>query len=112
MKNAKVICEKCNGVVESGEDLVTTTLFLPVVAYHEDCFVDHLKGSRGFILSGVPINGLYSNITTILCVILAIISLVFFESMAILFFASLIPISYRLYSYFIYERPLKNLDNH
>ena len=108
--SAKVICEKCNGTIESSADLVTTTAILPVVAYHEDCFVDHLKGGKGVFISGYPLNGLSSNISAIVVAILAIISLIFFDTMAIFFFASLVPLAYRLYSYFIYERPLKKVD--
>ena len=108
LKPSKVICEKCNGTIESNGELVTDTLILSVVAHHEHCYSDHLKRGRGFFLTGEPLNGWEANVGFFLAIISAIISLIFFDDIAILFLISLIPIGYRLYSYFVYERLLKD----
>jgi len=109
MVATKVICDKCNGVIDSREDLVTDIVVLSVTPYHEDCYVRDLKRGRGFFLSGQALNGWAGNFGFLLAVIIAIISLIFYDELAILFFFSLIPIAYRLYSYFIYEHPLKKV---
>lgn len=108
MKQRKVICEKCNGAVESSGDLVTDVVGLSAVAYHEHCYMSDLRKARGFLLSGRPLNSWIGNFSTLLMVIPALISLFNFKEIGFVFFISLIPIGYRLYSYFTYERPLKD----
>ncbi|MBU5593644.1 hypothetical protein KQI76_00535 [Amphibacillus sp. MSJ-3] len=106
----KVICEKCNGRIETIEDLVTDVIVLSVKPYHEKCYMRDLKGGPGFFLSGRPLNGWAGNIGFIVAILIAMISLVSYKKLAFLFFFSLIPIAYRLYSYFVYEYPLKKFD--
>ena len=107
MKRRKVICEKCYGEIESSEELVTDILVLSVVAYHEKCYGSDLKRGGGLILSGQPLNGWMGNATFILSLIFSIVVLISFQDWFLLFLVSLIPIVYRLYSYFYYERLLK-----
>lgn len=107
MKRRKVICEKCNGTIDSNENLVTDIVVLSVVAYHEDCYGSDLKRGRGFFLSGQPLNGWVGNMSFFLSLILSIIVLISYQDWILLFLVSLIPIVYRLYSYFYYERLLK-----
>lgn len=103
----KVICEKCDGLIESDEDLITDIVVLSVVAYHEDCYVKELKRGTGFFLSGRPLNSWAANLGFLLALIIALSTIFFFEDWFLLFFACLIPIAYRLYSFFVYEWPLK-----
>ncbi|WP_440896073.1 hypothetical protein ACS127_16300 [Amphibacillus sp. Q70] len=107
MNRTRVICEKCNGPIESSGDLVTDVVVLSVVAYHEDCYANELKRGSGFFLSGRPLNSWSANLVFLLAVIAALSTLFFFKDWYFLFLACLIPIGYRLYSFFVYEWPLK-----
>lgn len=98
-------------MIESSEDLITDLAVIFIVAYHQDCYAKELKHGSGLYLSGRPLNGLASDLIFILFIFIAIFSLIFFEVMSIIFFISLIPLAYRFYSYFIYERPLKKFDS-
>lgn len=107
MKHTKVICEKCNGEVVSSADLVTDTYVVGVVAYHERCYVQDIKGGRSFFLSNVPLNGFASNLTTIFTIIIALLLAIFADSERVIALLAIIPLGYRLYSYLVYERHLK-----
>lgn len=114
MKQIKVICEKCNGVVETSEDLVTATQFFPVVAYHSSCYIDDVKSSKGLMLSATPLNGVGYTLIAITVALIGVIGMIgtlYLGKINLFFLLVLIPLVYRLYSYFIYERPLKRLVN-
>ena len=102
MKQKLVLCEKCTGVIEYRYDLVTAILMFAVVPYHEACFASDLKGGKSFFLDHQPLNGFSGNVIFILSIMIALILLLFTDIKwyAIIF---LIPICYRIYSYFIYE---------
>ncbi|WP_088073044.1 hypothetical protein [Gottfriedia luciferensis] len=103
-----VYCDKCLKEIRIRGDLVTTTMFFQVVPYHEDCYAKDLKGAKTFFLSNQPINGFSGNFLSFLAILICIST--FFindETMIYLFFFTLFPIIYRLYSYFIYERHLE-----
>lgn len=107
MTKKVIYCEKCVGEIEHREDLVTSTSFLTIVPYHEKCYAKDLKGFKTISLSNYPINGITSNVATIIIFILGIIWLIVAEDLekwvSILF---LVPVIYRLYSYIVFERHL------
>lgn len=103
-----VYCEKCKRRIPYRGDLVTTTIFLEVVPYHEDCFANDLKGAKTLFVDNQPINGFSGNSTFLLCFILAFILLFFVDGpMKWLSILMIIPIIYRIYSYLKYERHLE-----
>ena len=108
MKQRKVICEYCNGIIEDNDDLITSFLIYYVVAYHEKCFADHISNKEGLILPGMPLNGRLFNISTFIATTFAAVGLLFSTPTDFIFLIFLIPILTRLYSYFTYERRLRN----
>lgn len=103
MAKSLVICEKCSDVIESKDELITTTLIFAVVPYHERCFANDLKGAKLFFLDNYPLNGFSGNFFFILSIIIGLLLLIFTENKWFSALA-LIPIAYRMYSYFFYER--------
>ncbi|WP_108671864.1 hypothetical protein [Peribacillus acanthi] len=102
-----VYCDKCYREVEVRGDLVTTTMFLEVVPYHEECYAKDLKGVKTFLVSNQPLNGFSGNFTAIVALLFMLGMLVFAEeSLKWMSFLAIIPIIYRLYSYIVYERHL------
>jgi len=102
MSEQMVICEKCAGVIKNRDDLVTAVSIYAVVPYHERCYASDLKGATTFFLDNQPINGFSGNVIFIFSIIIAFIWLLFADSKWYSIIA-LIPICYRLYSYFIFE---------
>lgn len=105
--NKGVYCEKCGKEIKFRGDLVTTTIMLEVVPYHEDCFAKDLKGLRTLVVSNEPINGVPGNITTVIATVVGIGAIVFLEGP--MKFAGLLLFlifAYRVYSYVRFERRL------
>ncbi|SEO82028.1 hypothetical protein SAMN04488134_113105 [Amphibacillus marinus] len=103
----KILCEKCNDEILGIEELVTDNHLFDVVAYHELCYARDIKRGKGFFLAGQPINSVMGNCSFFLAALAFLVSF-FIEGMFPLFTLVLaIPISYRAYSYFMFERPLK-----
>ncbi|MBU9713837.1 hypothetical protein [Evansella tamaricis] len=102
MPDKMVICEKCSGVIKHRDDLVTAVLIYAVVPYHERCYANDIKGAKSFILNNQPLNGFSGNLVVILSIIIAFLWLLFNDSKWFSILV-LLPISYRLYSYLIYE---------
>lgn len=108
MDKKKVFCERCADTVKNKEELITAIRIIDVVAYHEECFARDIKGSKTFILDNTPLNGFASNFITVIIVIIGLFFLLFAstpEKYISLF--AIIPIFYRLYSYFMFERKLE-----
>lgn len=101
----KVICERCNGEVTQEYDLVTDTNALSVVAYHVECYGSVLKQGKSIFLGNQPLNGAVSNFMTVLAVFFTVILI--FTGYFIPVFILMGALFYRGYSYFVYERPLK-----
>ncbi|CEG27173.1 hypothetical protein [Bacillus sp. B-jedd] len=102
MSAQMVVCEKCAGVIKNRDDLVTAVLIYAVVPYHESCYAKDLKGAKTFFLDNQPLNGFSGNLIFILSIIIAFLWLLFADSKWYSIIA-LLPIGYRIYSYFIYE---------
>lgn len=105
MSKKNVYCQKCSGLIIAREDLVVSiTLFLAVVPYHESCFSNHLKGVQSFFISNAPINGVASNIVMVIVTIAVLFAFILGEIWIALLTIPLFVI--RLYSYIAYERHL------
>src|SRR5690554_2840888 len=102
MSKQMVYCEKCSGVIEDRDELVTAILIYAVVPYHESCFASDLKGAKSFFLDNQPLNGFSGNLIFALSIIISFLWLLFGDVKWYSLLA-LLPIGYRLYSYFIYE---------
>lgn len=100
-----VYCEKCSKEIKFRGDLVTATLFFVIVAYHEDCYVKDLKGFRGLFLDNQPLNGFPGNFLFVAAVLVSIGFA--FGSMKWVSIIALLPVLYRIYSYFRFERNLE-----
>lgn len=100
-----VYCEKCSKEIKFRGDLVTATLFFVIVAYHEDCYVKDLKGFRGLLLDNQPLNGFSGNFLFIMSILVGIGFS--FGSMKWVSIVALIPIVYRLFSFYMFERLLE-----
>lgn len=101
--NKKIICNKCSGRIKSKYNLVTTYKFIKIVPYHSQCYSDDLKSLNTIFVSNKPINGAFSNISTIIITIIAFILIFLGYRESILLF--LMPLA-RLYSLFMIENRL------
>ncbi|WLD94612.1 hypothetical protein [Alkalihalobacillus sp. AL-G] len=103
-----VYCDKCHGEINNREDLVTATMFVSVVPYHESCYSKDLKGAKTFFLANQPINGFSGNFGVVVAALFGFGLLVFAEGgtrfTSVIF---LLAVFYRLYSYIAYERHLE-----
>lgn len=102
-----IYCAKCEGEIKRRDDLVTSTLVFEVIPYHEDCYARDLKGATTFYLANQPLNGFSWNVVFLLSVIFALWILLAENVFKELLLLAIIPIGYRMYSYFFYERHLK-----
>ena len=100
-----VYCEKCSSEIKFRGDLVTTTLIFLIVAYHEDCYAKDLKGFRGIFLNNQILNGFSGNFLFITAVLVSIGFA--FGSMKWVSIVALLPVLYRIYSYYRFERRLE-----
>lgn len=104
----EIYCELCQKQIKIRDDLITTTLMLEVVPYHEKCYGSNIKGAQTLFISNEPVNGFAGTFFTILAVILAILWAIFAEGpMKLVSTLVLIPVGYRIYSYIRYERHLE-----
>src|SRR5690625_2159740 len=108
MKQRKVICEYCNGIIENNDDLITCYVIYYVVAYHEKCLADHISNKEGLILPDMPLNGRLFNISTFIASTLTAVGLLFTTLTDLIFLIFLSIMLLRLHSYFTYERRLMN----
>lgn len=103
-----IYCDMCTKEIKVRDDLVTATLLFEVVPYHEECYAKDLKGAKTIFLDNQPLNGFSGNLFFFLSIILAIVwSLIAENELKWLSLLALIPVGYRLYSYFIYERNIE-----
>ncbi len=101
-------CEKCLKEIRIRGDLVTAISFFEVIPYHEDCYARDLKGAKTLILSNQPINSISGNFISLMAIAILIVSLfVREETMWFISIISIIPIVYRAYSFFVFERYLE-----
>ncbi len=100
-----IYCDKCEKIIKERDDLVTTTYLFIVVPYHEACYAKDLKTGYTLFLDNQPLNGFTSNLFFVLSILIGIAWAVIAEpSSKWISFITLIPISYRFYSYLTYER--------
>jgi hypothetical protein len=96
----KIICNKCSKEIENKYDLITTFKFIKIVPYHSKCYSEELKSINTILVSNKPINGMSSNVVTVIASFLAVI--LFFigkQEFVLLLFVPLI----RLYSLLMIE---------
>jgi hypothetical protein len=103
-----IYCDKCLKEIKVRGDLVIATSFFEVFPYHEDCYAKNIKGAATVLLNNQPLNGFSGNFLAIVGFILLIVSLFVKDDLMILVsIISTIPIIYRAYSYFVFERHLE-----
>ncbi|MEH7238022.1 hypothetical protein [Bacillus sp. JJ1562] len=71
MKN--IYCEKCSAEITDKSNLVITTYFLIVKAYHDHCYSKSLKGWETVFVGNEPINGFSGNFKAGISLVLAMI---------------------------------------
>ncbi|MCT8136732.1 hypothetical protein H1D32_02570 [Anaerobacillus sp. CMMVII] len=103
MSKQIVYCDKCSREITDREDLVTAVFLFSVVPYHDNCYSKDLKGAKTLFLDNQPLNGFSGNFIFIISIIMAILWFLFADA-KIYSFLAILPIGYRLYSYFMYER--------
>jgi hypothetical protein len=83
-------------------------MMFEVVPFHEGCYGNNIKGAKTLFISNEPINGFAGSLFNIVSLILAVLWGIFAEgSMKLAAFIVLVPVAYRLFSYFKYERHLE-----
>jgi len=105
----QIICEHCNTEIKHKHDLVVAFLFIEIIPYHSECYVQGLKGVKTFFLANHPVNsasGTYSAVVSVLATIFIMVMIpTGIKPFAIVL---LIPLFARLFSYYSYERHLPN----
>ncbi len=99
-----VYCEKCSKEIKSRGDLVTATLFFVIVAYHENCYAKDLKGFKGLFLDNRTLNGFSGNFLFVMAILVGIGFA--FGSMKWVSIVAVIPVLYRFFSFYKFERLL------
>lgn len=104
----KIFCENCKKEIRSKSELITVTSFFTVVPYHEICYSSDLRSIKMFFISNQPMNGITGTIYAVICLFLTIGLPIYlqgpFKWLAVL---TVIPIIYRLYSYFAIEKQIE-----
>jgi hypothetical protein len=100
-----VYCEKCSKEIKFRGDLVTATLFFVIVAYHENCYAKELKGFRGLFLDNQTLNGFSGNFLFVMAILVGIGFA--FGSMKWVSIVAVIPVLYRFFSFYKFERLLE-----
>lgn len=72
-----ILCEKCAGRIQSRDDLITTLAPIRLVAYHNRCFAEEIKGFQGFFMDHSPVNGTLSTIGAVIFAIVVLLSFLF-----------------------------------
>lgn len=104
----EIYCDFCQKQIKVRDDLITSTMVLEAVPFHERCYGSNIKGARTLFLSNEPINGLAGNVTAVISLILAVLWPIFAEGvMKWAFLLALVPVGYRIYSYVKFERHLE-----
>ncbi len=115
----KILCALCKKAIKTQKDLITAQYFVFVKPYHSACYSNRLKSWQTMFISNKPINGTSGNFSTVLSIIIGIVMLVYslnvlpktaplFSSLFVLIILFVIASNagYRLYSYFVFEKPL------
>lgn len=104
----EIYCDFCSKQIKLRDDLITASMMLEVVPFHEGCYGSNIKGAKTLFISNEPINGFAGSFLAIISLILAVLWVIFSEgSMRFVAIAALVPVTYRIYSYFKYERHLE-----
>lgn len=123
--NKKILCHKCNEAVTSRNDLITAMYVFTLKPYHAACYSKRLTTLRTFLLNNYPMNSFSGTLAAYLIPIAGILwifaltrimeGFIFIPFVFLNFFipfllfgiiASLLPSFIRLYSYYVYEKPL------
>ncbi|MBO9128104.1 hypothetical protein [Bacillus sp. 165] len=100
-------CDKCLLEIECKEDLVTAATFFEVVPYHRTCYAEELQSVRTLFVNNQPINGLSGTIIALAAFISALLCLFMdFRGARWIGLLLFVPVLYRAYSYWKYERHL------
>ncbi|MFS0864857.1 hypothetical protein [Fredinandcohnia sp. 179-A 10B2 NHS] len=93
--------------IKERSNLVISTFFFSLAAYHDSCYSRSLKGIKTAFVGNEPINGFSGNLKAIIAAVIAIILLLTNSSYSILGFIVLLIPLIRIYAWFIIERHLK-----
>ncbi|HLC62454.1 MAG TPA: hypothetical protein VJI52_05560 [Candidatus Nanoarchaeia archaeon] len=123
MNKPQVICHSCKKPIKSDKDLVTALYVFLVMSYHSACYSNRLKSIETVFLKNYPVNGVSGTLSAVIAPIFGLfISIVLISAaqydteasywqyilLAITVLAiSSLPIVFRAYSYYTYERPLR-----
>ncbi|KFM98900.1 permease [Bacillus clarus] len=91
------ICHTCQKKIVRKQDLITATLYLRIYSFHQNCFKQQL-----FVSRFVPVNTLFGLYLVLYTFIIGSILVV--TEPSIIWLVFLIPILYRLISYYYIER--------
>jgi hypothetical protein len=104
----EIYCDFCSKQIKIRDDLITATMMLEVVPFHEGCYGSNIKGAKTLFISNEPINGFSGSLFAVISLILAVLWGIFADgSMKLVALIALVPVVYRFYSYFKYERHLE-----
>lgn len=108
----EIHCGRCLDDIKVRSDLVTATSIIDVIPYHEECYTKELKSINTIFIDNHPINGFSGNTISIFAIFFFIGTTIYSISSGILLYLLLsaiflIPIIYRTYSYFKYERHIE-----
>ncbi|MEH7380916.1 hypothetical protein V7138_10585 [Bacillus sp. JJ1533] len=68
-----VYCERCSAEITDKSNLIITTHFVSIKAYHDHCYSKSLKGWETVFVGNEPINGTSGNIKAFFGLIVAMI---------------------------------------
>lgn len=93
--------------IKERNNLVISTFFFSLAAYHDSCFSRSLKGVKTAFIGNEPINGFSGNVKAIIATVLAIILLLNNGSYRFIGFIALLVPLVRIYAWFMIERHLE-----
>lgn len=102
-----IYCEKCSAEITDKSNLVITTYFLFVRAYHDRCYSKSLKGWETVFGGNEPINGTSGNVKAILGFVLAMILFLTSSLYSLIGIVALYLPLMRLYAWYSIERYLE-----
>ncbi|MEH7225583.1 hypothetical protein V7112_17375 [Bacillus sp. JJ1566] len=102
-----IYCEKCSAEITDKSNLLVTTYFLIVKAYHDRCYSKTLKGWETVFVGNEPINGTSGNVKAILGSVLAMILFLVNSLYSLIGIVALYLPLMRFYAWYSIERHIK-----
>lgn len=104
----EIYCDSCSKQIKVRDDLITATILLEVVPFHEGCYGSNIKGAKTLFVSNEPVNGFAGTFFAVISLILALLWGIFAEgTMKMIALIAIVPVLYRIYSFLKYERHLE-----